>query len=253
ATGTDGRFVQVPAKTRHATLFYQNDLLGTPQELLDESGKVVWLGRYRAWGGEKTVWQAQPERQEAGNPIRFQGQYHDDETRLHYNRHRYYDPGCGRFISKDPIGLQGGLNAFQYTPNPITWVDALGLTGKPLPGPTKINRIGGNSIDNLRLKEPERKLNPPGISVLHGCCPCAAAQQMRNAFPRATGLLKATETVASGTADAVRGAGFDVIEDPTNKFPNHARIIHPGGADGFSDENLERLSDALGKTTGCPR
>ncbi|WP_198390315.1 RHS domain-containing protein, partial [Burkholderia ubonensis] len=42
ATGTDGRFVQVPAKTRHATLFYQNDHLGTPQELLDESGKVVW-------------------------------------------------------------------------------------------------------------------------------------------------------------------------------------------------------------------
>ncbi|WP_412527339.1 RHS domain-containing protein [Burkholderia lata] len=39
------------AKTRHATLFYQNDHLGTPQELLDESGKVVWLGRYRAWVG----------------------------------------------------------------------------------------------------------------------------------------------------------------------------------------------------------
>ncbi|MFA8360522.1 RHS repeat-associated core domain-containing protein [Burkholderia ubonensis] len=253
ATGTDGRFVQVPAKTRHATLFYQNDHLGTPQELLDESGKVVWLGRYRAWGAEKTVWQAQPERHEAGNPIRFQGQYHDDETGLHYNRHRYYDPQSGRFVSKDPIGLAGGINVYRYASNPITWVDALGLTGKPLPGPTKINRIGGNSIDNLRLKEPERKLNPPGISVLHGCCPCAAAQQMRNAFPKATGLLKATETVASGTADAIRGAGFDVIEDPTNKFPNHARIIHPSGADGFSDENLERLSEALGNAKGCPR
>ncbi|WP_269767151.1 RHS repeat domain-containing protein, partial [Burkholderia ubonensis] len=122
------RFVQVPAKTRHATLFYQNDHLGTPQELLDESGKVVWLGRYRAWGGEKTVWQAQPERHEAGNPIRFQGQYHDDETGLHYNRHRYYDPNCGRFISKDPIGLAGGINVYQYAPNTTGWVDPLGLT-----------------------------------------------------------------------------------------------------------------------------
>ncbi|WP_269767097.1 RHS repeat-associated core domain-containing protein [Burkholderia ubonensis] len=129
ATGTDGRFVQVPAKTRHATLFYQNDHLGTPQELLDESGKVVWLGRYRAWGAEKTVWQAQPERHEAGNPIRFQGQYHDDETGLHYNRHRYYDPSCGRFISKDPIGLAGGINVFQYAPNPVSWIDPLGLMG----------------------------------------------------------------------------------------------------------------------------
>nr|WP_232457230.1 RHS repeat-associated core domain-containing protein [Burkholderia ubonensis] len=36
-----------------------------------------------------------------------------------YNRYRYYDPGSGRFISKDPIGLEGGLNAFQYAPNPV--------------------------------------------------------------------------------------------------------------------------------------
>lgn len=51
---------------------------------------------------------------------------------------------------------------------------------------------------------------------------------------------------------AIRGAGFDVIEDATNKFQNHARITHPGGADGFSDEGLKGLSEALGKTKGCP-
>ncbi|MFA8330139.1 RHS repeat-associated core domain-containing protein, partial [Burkholderia ubonensis] len=140
ATGTDGRFVQVPAKTRHATLFYQNNHLGTPQELLDESGKVVWLGRYRAWGAEKTVWQAQPERHEAGNPIRFQGQYHDDETGLHYNRHRYYDPDTGRFISKDPIGLAGGINVYQYAPNPTGWIDPLGLTGSNVPALPALNQ-----------------------------------------------------------------------------------------------------------------
>ncbi|WP_311767348.1 RHS repeat-associated core domain-containing protein, partial [Burkholderia contaminans] len=104
------------------------DHLGTPQELLDESGKVVWLGRYRAWGGEKTVWREIPERNEVGNAIRFQRQYRDEETGLHYNRNRYYDPNTGRFISKDPIGLQGGLNAWQYAPNPITWIDPLGLS-----------------------------------------------------------------------------------------------------------------------------
>jgi RHS repeat-associated protein len=62
------------------------------------------------------------------NPIRFQGQYHDHETGLHYNRYRYYDPGVGRFISKDPIGYAGGLNLYAYAPNPIGWVDPLGLT-----------------------------------------------------------------------------------------------------------------------------
>lgn len=127
ATGTDGRFVQVPAKTRHATLFYQNDHLGTPQELLDDTGRVVWLGRYRAWGGEKTVWRETPEPNEVGNAIRFQGQYHDEETGLHYNRYRYYDPGSGRFVSKDPIGLRGGLNVWQYADNPTGWIDPLGL------------------------------------------------------------------------------------------------------------------------------
>nr|WP_321882673.1 RHS repeat-associated core domain-containing protein [Paraburkholderia bannensis] len=47
---------------------------------------------------------------------------------MHYNRHRYYDPDSGRFISKDPIGLAGGVNAYRYAPNPVQWVDPLGLT-----------------------------------------------------------------------------------------------------------------------------
>nr|WP_081075400.1 RHS repeat-associated core domain-containing protein [Burkholderia stagnalis] len=42
---------------------------------------------------------------------------------MHYNRHRYYDPDSGRFVSKDPIGLAGGLNAFQYVPNPTGWIE----------------------------------------------------------------------------------------------------------------------------------
>nr|WP_244107947.1 RHS repeat-associated core domain-containing protein [Burkholderia gladioli] len=37
---------------------------------------------------------------------------------MHYNRHRYYDPASGRFVSKDPIGLEGGINVYQYAPNP---------------------------------------------------------------------------------------------------------------------------------------
>jgi len=71
------------------------------------------------------------------------------------------------------------------------------------------------------------------------------------AFPKASGLKRAAGTVALGTAESIRVAGFDVISDPTNKFPNHARIIHPDGRDGFSDENLVGLSNALGDETRC--
>ncbi|WP_337049669.1 RHS repeat-associated core domain-containing protein [Serratia fonticola] len=60
-------------------------------------------------------------------PLRFQGQYFDAESGLHYNRYRYYSPETARFITPDPIGLAGGLNQTQYGPNPTGWVDLLGL------------------------------------------------------------------------------------------------------------------------------
>ena len=110
-----------------ALAWYQCDHLGTPQEITDQKGNTAWSAQYKAWG------EAQEQRsefaQQAGltNPIRFQGQYHDHETGLHYNRHRYYDPRVGRFISRDPIGYEGGINVYQYAPNPLVWTDPLGL------------------------------------------------------------------------------------------------------------------------------
>jgi len=64
------------------------------------------------------------------NNIRFPGQYYDAETGLHYNRHRYYHVGFGRFVCQDPIGLAGGVNNYKYAPNPISWIDLLGLMAK---------------------------------------------------------------------------------------------------------------------------
>jgi RHS repeat-associated protein len=59
--------------------------------------------------------------------LRYPGQYADDETGLHDNTFRYDDPEIGRFISPDPIGLAGGFNLYQYAPNPVSWIDPLGL------------------------------------------------------------------------------------------------------------------------------
>ncbi len=103
--------------------YYQLDHLGTPQELTDYSGEIMWSAKYRAYGNLATLDIA-----EIDNPLRFQGQYFDAETGLHYNRHRYYNPGTGRFLTPDPIKLAGGLNNYQYVPNPTGWVDPLGWT-----------------------------------------------------------------------------------------------------------------------------
>jgi len=110
--------------------FYQCDHLGTPLELTDHEGKVAWSAQYRAWGQAKEAISEAAYRAGIRNPIRFQGQYFDDETGLHYNRHRYFDPDGARYITADPIGLLGGLNVYQYAPNPTGWIDPLGLRNK---------------------------------------------------------------------------------------------------------------------------
>ncbi|MBH1932685.1 RHS repeat-associated core domain-containing protein, partial [Serratia rubidaea] len=86
--------------------------------------KVVWHGRFSAWGATD----AESGTLATQQNLRYQGQYLDRETGLHYNLFRYYDPNCGRFTQSDPIGLAGGVNTYAYTPDPISWVDPLGLS-----------------------------------------------------------------------------------------------------------------------------
>jgi RHS repeat-associated protein len=109
--------------------YYQLDHLGTPQELTDYSGEIVWSAKYNAYGKVTRLTRGAGEQLE--QPLRFQGQYFDAESGLHYNRHRYYDPDIGRYLTPDPIKLAGGLNQYQYTPNPTGWVDPLGLSCPP--------------------------------------------------------------------------------------------------------------------------
>ena len=67
--------------------------------------------------------------QEYDQPLRYAGQYLDGETGLHYNLFRYYEPAMGRFTTQDPIGASGGINLYVYGPNPLGWIDPLGLFG----------------------------------------------------------------------------------------------------------------------------
>jgi len=108
---TNGRFYSVIT-----------DHLGTPKELLDETGEISWSVSHQIFGEIKT--------QEGEGPdceIRFPGQWFDAETGFHYNRFRYYDPSTGRYISQDPIGLRGGINPYSYCVDPLNWMDPYGL------------------------------------------------------------------------------------------------------------------------------
>ena len=118
---------------------YHLDHLGTPREVTNDNGAVIWQASLKAWGAVATVGVA-----EVANPLRFQGQYCDAETGLHYNRFRYYSPGEGRFIHEDPIRLHGGENLAAYAPNPVSWVDPFGLNGDPATA-THITYVGVDS------------------------------------------------------------------------------------------------------------
>ena len=122
-----------------------------PQELTNAQGQLVWQASYKTWGSTVAEeWEVKTLSGDAVHPLdagdsprkteqqqqnlRFQGQYLDRDTGLHYNTFRYYDPDMGRFICPDPIGLLGGFNLGSYAPNPISWIDPLGWVAEGAEG-----------------------------------------------------------------------------------------------------------------------
>ncbi|WP_070010523.1 DUF6531 domain-containing protein [Streptomyces abyssalis] len=99
------------------------DLVGTPTELVDETGHIAWYSRTTLWGTTTRNSDAT-----AHTPLRFPGQYEDPETALHYNYFRHYDPETARYTSPDPLGLAPAPNPAAYVQNPHTWTDVLGLS-----------------------------------------------------------------------------------------------------------------------------
>jgi len=125
--------------------------------------------------------------------------------------------------------------------------------GKPedIAPDTVVHRVGGGAVANLRLSPIDARESPPGISVLLGGTPQEAADQMRRVFPRSRKWQAAAKTVGTTNAAAIRNAGFAIVPNSTDRFPNHARVIHANGVAGFTDQNLAVLAAAYKNTTGC--
>ncbi len=113
-----------------ATYHYLKDHQNSIIALTDSSGTVVETYEYDAYGNTKVFDTSGTELTTSsfGNRYAFQGREIDWETGLYYFRARWYDPEIGRWLSKDPIGIRGGLNLYvAFGNNPVNFVDHFGL------------------------------------------------------------------------------------------------------------------------------
>ncbi len=140
--------------------------LGAPVAATDERGQTTWAADYAPFGQRlasqssgfiKTATGQEPPSNAHGLrlDLRLPGQWEDEETGLYHNDQRYYDPQAGRYLSPDPLGLAGGLNAYAYADNnPLGFADPLGLVLFAFDGTDNTNdeawlRARGSSLTNV--------------------------------------------------------------------------------------------------------
>jgi len=146
----------------YPTWYVVNDHIGTPKALFNDQGQLAWRGEHAVWG---QLISADTDADSLSDiqtncPLRFQGQYFDKESGLHYNRFRYYDPEVAQYISPDPIGLAGGLAPQAYVHNPNAWVDPLGLAGHGGVQKGPLKNASGNLDDAARAARTQPHYTP---------------------------------------------------------------------------------------------
>ncbi|MGX2896279.1 RHS repeat-associated core domain-containing protein, partial [Escherichia coli] len=110
--------VYLPERKIH---LYHCDHRGLPLALISEDGNTAWSAEYDEWGNQLNE-------ENPHHLHQLPGQQYDKESGLYYNRNRYYDPLQGRYITQDPIGLEGGWSLYAYPLNPLNGIDPLGLS-----------------------------------------------------------------------------------------------------------------------------
>jgi RHS repeat-associated protein len=190
-----------------------------------ETGKLAWKAQLDGWGVPRAATEGVEARERTENPWRYPGQYEDAETGLYYNRFRYYDPEAGRYVSPDPIGLDGGLAIYGYVRDPFGWIDPLGLSC----GPSKA-KAGAYYEAEIDAAGKLRLLSGP-LSL------DAAASKMRGIVREGpSGHLKGVYTKLKGEARALAAKLGDAkpIRDGAHGtggdfFPHFHPAGRPGG------------------------
>gem|GEM_PF-3118955 len=224
-------------KTIH---FYHCDHLGTPIALISQKGELDWSIELDPWGNKVKEYNPKNLYQ----PIRFQGQHYDEESGLHCNRHRYYDPRLGRYITQDPIGLRGGGNWYQYPCNPIKKIDPLGLQYVGIPELNydayvykqlsdffdySVSRVSGmwsNTSGEVSIDVGTSGNAGVGASKAVGL---SVGKTKGDILPDVCAYLQLCEMLGAGFAGGVAVTGTVSNSGPTSGISNSAGVYATGG------------------------
>jgi RHS repeat-associated protein len=146
----------------------------------------------------------------------------DSDTGLHYNFFRDYDPGTGRYVQSDPIGLAGGINTYSYVNgNPVSYVDPLGLWRWPdfytISIPTSVPFVGvpvtvdkcGQAYVGIGAG-----LGRPAVGFAAGWIMQPGTGLSTSPAPTGSNMQKFL-TGIGGTYGVVLGLAFDLPSDPS--------------------------------------
>ena len=225
--------------------YFHTDQIGIPREMTDIHGNLLWYGEYTAWGRLK-----KDERiyKNAHQPFRLQNQYFDEETGLHYNLMRYYEPEAGRFVNQDPIGLLGaGDNLYQFAVNAQSWIDPLGLSRNRLATvgktPSKVSTTGRAVMQRMLSAKELRGMSAEQISNLRRVSDIPSSAQFWDT------PTKSWQPVRSAH---MGHAGEDAV-DYWNRRGKFFGKKSPEVRSWMRDPNNYRLEKGAGKGGNCSR
>lgn len=181
-------------------LYLHSDHLNTPRLATSANQQIVWQWQSDAFGNGTPNQDPQASGQQTVINLRFPGQYFDGESGLYYNYFRNYDPETGRYVESDPIGLEGGINAYGYVgANPMMGIDVLGLEKMTLTDPR-----GG--VDYVIKTAMKKDVDKPGVMIVYAHGRSDAVQDDRNgkenrvplSAPELAAIIKANPDYRSG-------------------------------------------------------
>jgi len=165
----------------------------------DDTGTVLWSWNSDAFGTTLANEDVDGDNTDFEFNLKFSGQYFDKESGQHYNYFRDYEPGTGRYLESDPIGLGSGEHPYNFgNVNPVSFYDLLGLA----------------TYHNFSPKEEEymRKIVTAAVQKLRNCEDCNFSDDLKIA------IKSGIESLKWAKITKVLSAGVCMVSDTMNSL-----------------------------------